>query len=229
MPLTNDTLTLWELGHRMVGEHPDRWRPLGVSLSVRDNFRLLLNEILSAHLESTLIMTKWHSGLQSSPDMHIRHHLETINDCIHRGNCQKNFLKSVGVERWEFRQWCQQTGYPLPDFWYAFDYQRPPEEEGWEDDMTDESVEDLEDVLPEQSKRLRVQAKRRITCQQIATKLWEEHPGMTISAMSDHESIMEIAGNYTKKTRQKWLRDVAPKNVREKRGRPRKDNSIKDQ
>ena len=51
MALTNDTLTVWELVHRMAGKDPHAWSPFGLSLVVKDNLRLLLNEILHGHLE----------------------------------------------------------------------------------------------------------------------------------------------------------------------------------
>jgi hypothetical protein len=224
MPLTNDTLSVWELGHRLAGENPYRWRLKGAKPAVRDNFRLLLNEIHTGHLESSLLMEKRPHDSHIPSTMYIRHHLDTIEDCVRHGLCKKKFLEFVLVERWEFRHWCQQSGYPLPDFWYGCEYRWPEDDE---EDVTADA-EDLQEGIPDHPDKLRTSQRTRVACQEIAKVLWRDVPETTITDMIDHEAIIRFGGGgyYEEKTRRKWLSQVAPPEVREKRGRPKEIDDI---
>lgn len=248
--LTNDLMTLWELGHRLAGEHPYRWRIFRVSPAVRDNFRLLLNEILEGNMESTLIMEKWRPGADTSEDMHIRYYLDNINQCIQHGIYQASFLKSVAVDRWEFRHWCIQSGYPLPDFWYGHEYNWPddydeetashdgaarrlvaePQQPGMaaitsedKDHRHDQLNED--DNVPEPADKLRPSTRTSVACQEVAKTLWKDNPDMNISEMIQHDDIQRKCGanHYEKGTVHTWLRKVAPLDKRGKPGRPKKN------
>jgi hypothetical protein len=217
MALTNEALTLWELGHRLAGEDPHAWRPFGPSLAVRDNFRMLLNEILNYNLISSLIMEKWDPKADTSEDMHIRYYLDTIGECIDRGKCSKTLLKAVWVPRGKFWGWCQQSNYPLPDFWFAYEY-RMPAEEG------EVVPEGNEGAPPDHPDKLRPNQRIRVACQQIASQLWKEAPTTTIADMIRNDAIQRLGGaaNFEDKTVREWLKPIAPPAVRNKRGRPRK-------
>jgi hypothetical protein len=282
MPITNEMLTLWDLGHRMAGKNPFRWRFFRVPFAVRDNFRLLLNEILHDHLQTDLRMTKWEPGMDSTPEMHIHHHLDAIHEGIYRGLCSKRFLKSVVVDRWEFHHWCLQSGYPLPAFWYGCDYQEDDEDAligedvdteelvpehddphgseqslgkeiesiaplgqaalrlvseprgqagggaGWEDDEDAVVAMTGGPVLyePAHPDKLRPQQRIMVACQVVAESLWDVVPTTSIAEMIACDDIQRLcgAGHYKEKTIRRWLNRVAPLDVRDKRGRPRKNS-----
>lgn len=257
MPLTNESLTLWELGHRLAGESPYRRWPFGVSPAVRDNFRLLLNEIHAAHLESSLLMEKRPRDSDLPPRLFIRHHLGRIEACVRDGFCRRTFLEYVEIDRWEFRHWCLHFGYPLPDFWYAHNYRWPEDDEDKVNVMDDaEDAQGNIDALPDQVEgttappgnngqasdteaiaseksepedpdKARPSTRIQIACQEIAKLQWKKPPYITIADMIRSELIQSLAGRYADKTLRTWLSRVAPPEVSEKRGRPKKkDNDL---
>jgi hypothetical protein len=56
MALTNEDLSLWELAHRLADSDPHKRYWFGLPLAVKDTIRLLVNEVLSYRLASSLIM-----------------------------------------------------------------------------------------------------------------------------------------------------------------------------
>jgi hypothetical protein len=72
--------------------------------------------------------------------------------------------------------------------------------------------------------KLRTSQRTRVACQEIAKVLWRDVPETTITDMIDHETIIRFGGGgyYEEKTRRKWLSQVAPPEVRDKRGRPKR-------
>lgn len=81
----------------------------------------------------------------------------------------------------------------------------------------------LQSLLPAQIDKL--------VCQAIAKTLWDVFPTMTITAMSKHTAVLEYGGGklYSgKNTLLDWMREVAPKNVRNMPGRPKKSKLSND-
>ncbi len=66
----------------------------------------------------------------------------------------------------------------------------------------------------------------KVDCQAIATKIWKESPTLTITGAAGMAGRQELTA-YKKKypvAFVKWLREVAPVGVRNKRGRPKKNS-----
>ena len=77
----------------------------------------------------------------------------------------------------------------------------------------------------------RTNQRNRAACQVIAEVLWKANPTMTIEAMSKHDLVRVYGqgGHYEQETVKAWIRTVAPREVREKRGRPKKENPSEDE
>ena len=71
----------------------------------------------------------------------------------------------------------------------------------------------------------------RVACQVIAEALWKANPTMTIAAMSKNELVRTYgqSAHYSQETVYDWVKVVAPLEVREKRGRPKKQNPSEDE
>jgi hypothetical protein len=57
----------------------------------------------------------------------------------------------------------------------------------------------------------------KLVCQAIGRTLWDEHPRMTIAAMTKHKAIQEYGGGKIykgKNTLRDWLSEVAPEEVK---------------
>jgi hypothetical protein len=64
-------------------------------------------------------------------------------------------------------------------------------------------------------KKLRPNQKQRIKCREVAEELWKADPTVTITAMIEHEDIVEASkrtdGNlYLEKTVRNWIKDLCP-------------------
>ena len=222
MALVNDALTIWEIGFRWAGQDPDR-AGLRIPLPVRDNFRLLIDAIWNAQLESVnLSMDKRSGDDDLPPEFFIRHHIDTIEDCVSGKRCPRRFLKFVLVERWAFQAWCERWNSPLPEFWFPpgwhLDYQWPDGEEP----EPDKGAEPVEEPTARIDKRHRVQ----MACQQIALFIWAEEPKLTIKEVAWRKEIQELGGGaeYEPETVESWVSKVDPRAPSQKRGRKRKNN-----
>ena len=85
------------------------------------------------------------------------------------------------------------------------------------------ALENAEKPITQKTK-LRPDQIQRLICQAIARTLWDVDPEMTITAMTRHNAILEYgdAKHYSEKAVRKWVAEVAPETVKNKRGRPKK-------
>ncbi len=229
MPLLNDNLSLWEIAHRWNNLEPDKIHWLGLPLELKDSFRLMMDAILNANLVSSLSMEKWHPNSDSPPDSYIRYYLDDINACIWGRKFNSKLFKSIGIDRWQFKQWCEMYNIPLPEFWF------PP---GWkieadrffDDDAEgiDGEIDDLtnqDESNSDRESKLKANQKAKIACQQIAERLWKEQPDINITDMVKHDLVQKYGGAncYIDETVRSWIKDLAPSHIKGKRGRPKKD------
>ena len=247
MALINSELSVWDICHRWAGFDPDIFRVL-FPLGVKDNFRLITEAILSAELYcETLTLEKLPADSKADPKYYIRTHLDDVYACIWGQRFNKKLLKWATISRDDFGEWCERRSIPLPEFWYPkgwnynFDWPEygtraswarhvePSEPGGFS--LSFDIPDDLKrnnqnsnfsdnDVNPSNS---RENQKAKLVSQQIAIHLWKEHPDRTIAEMSQNEIILKYSGaaNY-RSALNKWLSEVAPVNIKGKRGRPRK-------
>lgn len=133
MALLNDHLTLWEVGFRWSGHDPaKRW--IRIPLSVRDNFRTLMDAVLQGHLYCETLGLEKHSAIYADlPQLAIRYWLEDVNAAIAGKTFNRKLLRWAVVERWSMFQWCERRGIPLPEFWFPpgwnLDYRWPDDSE----------------------------------------------------------------------------------------------------
>ena len=227
MALQNDDLTVWEIGFRWAGRDPVRWW-WRIPLSVRDNFRVLMDAILNAHLSC------WNISLEkrppenedAPPEMFIRYHLDEINACIEGVGFDRRLLRYARIEQAAFRQWCERRAIPLPEFWFPPGWQ----EYQWPDDGPQEPVgaasesvqaQDSEVVEERDLGGLRPVQRARIACQQIARALWKAEPTLTIAAMIERDEIQRLGGaaRWVPEVVQRWLSEVDERDPSKKRGR----------
>ncbi len=229
MALLNDSLSVWEIGFRWARHDPGRWW-WRIPLPIRDNFRVLMDAILQAHLECvSLSMRKGPSeDFDLPPEFFIRYHLDDVEACIAGQTFNRKLLRFAQIERPAFQDWCERHAIPLPEFWF------PP---GWSDyrwpgDDPEDAAKGEEGVAPavaaspaEDQDRpgLRPVQRAKIASQQIALALWkvEENKGLTIKAMAERDEIQRLGGAayWELEVVQRWLSEVDPRDPSKKRGR----------
>ncbi len=74
-------------------------------------------------------------------------------------------------------------------------------------------------------KALRDCQRIKLVCQQIATVIWREDKSRTIASLVKDELVQKYGGAsfYQDETVREWLKEVAPREVKKRRGRPRKN------
>jgi hypothetical protein len=189
----------------------------------------LLNEIISLHLESSLITAK--ADGKENPEFYIRTYLDEINGCIEDARYPVRFLKFVHVTKWDFREWCERSGTTLPDFWFGTDYRWPADES--DDPLWAESAAKQFAKHPEtaqhflrqtlEGQNLRPKLRMRYEAMLRALDLWIEDPERPIAQVAGQLWDEGHGKNEVElRTVESWIREIAPENVRNKPGRPKK-------
>lgn len=253
MPVISESLSVWEIAHRWANYDPDIFR-FRLPLLVKDYSRLLFEAIINGDVYcETLTLAKLPSGSKADPKFYIRSHLDAVNFCRWGVRYDRKILKWATISRDDFEEWCEGFSMPLPEFWFPTGWNRDferPEFGGralWAYHVEPEEVGDfsvrfdvpgtrpdeiLQEVEPNpKAPALKANQKAKINVQRLAAQLWEEYPDRNIAEMLRDERIKQCAGaaHYTDGAIRKWLQQVAPINIKGKRGRPRKkpDEDIK--
>ena len=230
MPLVVDQLQIWTIGFKWAGLDPVGLWPR-IPDTARDNFSTLLEAILSEHLDcSTLSSEKYSGDDRQYASMHIRYWLDDIYSAVHGQHFSRKLLKHAVVERAAFKDWCERRSVPLPEFWFPVgwtDYQWPEY-----DPRSDLNDAQLTPTATEPApKELRDNQIARIASQQVARVIWKEDAEKTIAAMCKDERVLKYGGAqyYAEEVVRRWMKEVAPKEVSAKRGRPKKQNPTEDE
>jgi hypothetical protein len=100
---------------------------------VRDNFSTLLEAILKDQLGCmTLMPQKWDGRDGEEAPFHIRHWIDDIHSGVQLQRFNRKLLRHAVIDRAEFRDWCERSSIPLPEFWFPTgwtDYRYPGEDE----------------------------------------------------------------------------------------------------
>lgn len=219
MALLSAELSVWEIAHRWAGYDPSMFRPW-LPLPVRDNCRILIDAILNGEIDSlTLRIDKWKAedGVENQKYF-IRYYMDDVYACIWGKKFNRTLLKQASIDRFEMKQWCELHSIPPPEFWF-------PSGWGYSYRWAERDVDlDVATTAGEDQSAVRPSTVAKVACQQIARSLWKESPGMTIADMVKQPLLQQYGGAavYTPATVREWLSAVAPPDVKNKRGRPRK-------
>lgn len=250
MALDSIELSVFDIGFRWAGHDPAQYW-VRVPLLVRDNFRVLMNAILSGEIICpTLCLDKLPADSKADPRYYVRTHIDDVYACIHGTKFNRKLLKWATLERSSFLEWCSCRGIAPPEFWFPpgwkYGYESPdgvlpgfvvrhnePTDENtfasftyeWPEQESeaeaDESIAATEDAS---SPSLRQNQAAKIACQQIAAAIWQKEPSRRIAEVIRDELIQEYGGAkyFNDDTVREWIKVVAPTEVRARRGRPRK-------
>lgn len=227
MALLSEVLSIWEISFRWAGYDPDRvW--LQIPLPVRDNFRLLAEDIYHGRLVSlNLEQEKYVGDDPEEAKFHIHHWIREIEDCSWGKRFDRKFLKWAAIERQAMQEWCERHNVPLPEFWF------PPgwgiEYEWHEADVQATTVDasvSAEPPLPHPPKNIEYY-RCKYACQKIGLALWKSFPNSTIKDIANMREVQTLGGgeDYDFDKICEWLGEVDPRDSSKKRGRKRKNNS----
>jgi len=249
LALTAESLSVWDISFRWAGFDPDKlW--LRFPLPVKDNFKLLLDAIHGGEiLCETLTLAKRPRDSKADPSFYIRTYLDDIHDCVNGSRYSRKLLKWAVLGRENFRGWCDNRGIQYPEFWFPpgwkLNFETP---EGgtlamWAEHVEPDSEGNVhisyknypglgDNVKPSDDsglsgnrEALRDNQRIRVACCQIAQEIWKKEPTRTITSVVEDDLIQQYGGanHYEKDTVRRWIKEVAPQEVRSRRGRPPKN------
>lgn len=252
MALDSDELSIWDIGFRWAGYDPGSyWHRIRLPLPVRDNFSVLMKAILSGEVIcSRLSLAKRPFDSKADPKHYIRTYLDSVYKCIHGQRYDRDLLKWGVIDRMSFLDWCHCRGIQPPEFWfphgwklryehphdflpgYAVRHQEPTDDQTicsfsyeWPDWITEDD-ENSSELQASTEPSLRENQLRRLFCRQIAGVLWKQDPNRRIADVIRDKAVQEFGGAkfYNEDTIRDWVKDLAPDDVRARRGRPPKKN-----
>jgi len=219
-------LSIWEIACRIYELDPSVTEVKNLPLKVKDAIKSLTRAF---HYDENMIALN-SNGIENHHAINQktgkRYDSEIIDqlltDCYEKEKIDKEFLDAIYIEDEHFANWCINKSIPLPKFWFP---------NGWkpidfEDHNSSQNLDDNDHKVAISIPRSNQIDK--ITCQAIARTLWDLYPNTTISDMCKHDAIQRYGNGKLyigAHTLRDWLSEVAPDNIKGKKGRPRKSES----
>ncbi len=226
--------SIWEIAHRWHNLNPESSNPQKLPLPVQDTLRSLAG---ANHYDSLMIVNcngVENKGAFHEPTQHRYKHEEVeegLTDCCRNKIFNKPLLESVFIEQQPLGKWCLEKELPLPSFWFSTGWKPDKYHYGsWtsESDIEENPSNGQPTTPIEPETKLRSNQLDKSVCQAIARTLWDIYPQMNIADMCKHEAIQRYGNGKLYKgehTLRDWLSDVAPPEVKGKRGRPKKSKT----
>jgi len=250
MTFLYDVLSVWELAHRWCDIDPNLSDPEKLPLEVQDRLRFLTRMMANHELHSCSVHgsentihldvmrfeeyinafydnkgisegEKWthYEDYQDRMDRKMEKHnqnIEGLEQCYQSRKYNKNQLDDLYVVQHNFARFCKRQSIPLPSFWYP---------ENWNIELG--GVVDDENTPPDDviTHRLKSNLEDRISCRAIAQALWDTNPELTIEDIKNHRHIQVIGNGKQYKGRdtiRNWIKDLDPRPIDERIGRPSK-------
>lgn len=219
-------LSIWEIACRANEIDPSISDAENLPLKLKDALKSLTRAI---HYDENMIalsnrgienygITNQKTGKNYNSE--VVHDL--ISDCYEKDIFNKEFLDAVYIEDEHFAKWCVNKNIPLPTFWFP---------NGWTVDDDEDAKTAGGNTSPENPPtitKLKESQIDKIVCQAIARTLWDIYPNMTIADMCKHDAIQRYGNGKLyigAHTLRDWLSEVAPENIKGRKGRPKKSDS----
>lgn len=239
MPILVDELTVWDISFRWAGYDPRKFY-FRIPLEVENHARNLIKAIHEAELACESITLEKREFEKDEVKLSFYYWVDDFFSTTSGRFVSRKLLKWASINRYDFMQWCQRMNAPLPEFWFPqgwnLQYELP------ENDYYPGLMHDLKH-WPEQARKAffenrdksdpvkadlktRPNQEARIACRQVATNIWKLEPERSIASIIRDDVIQKLCGaiSYDEDTIREWIKDLAPPNVRSRRGRPRKNS-----
>lgn len=211
---SKDFQTVWRLAHNWVDADPDKSDPAALP----DDLKEAIHRLMQAAFSQTIsVRTRKRSFFFEESflaSIFDHGHFNRFLRCLRKDEFDKAYLDSVYVKRGDILRWCQNEFLDPPPIWRLAETTSAPANEGVEDDEATEWYE-----------RLTEARKQRVTCLEMAKKLWKINPEQKYEEVFRHP-IMKQYGNpevFTLNAFKKWAREFAPEYAKTG-GRPKETN-----
>ncbi len=242
MAILVDYLSVWDISNRWAGYDPRKFY-LRMPLKAEDIARTLIDAIHKAELYCESISLEKRKYQKDEAKLSFYYWVDDFFSTTSGNSISTDLLKWAAINRYDFKQWCERMNAPLPEFWFPKDWHMeyqlsenefPPGHSYMFRDLSEEAKQEyIENLNVDEtnnvktSDNLRYVQKAKIACQQIAMQLWKLDQTTTIADMVKKNEVQELGDGqrYSKDVVRRWLKEVAPKEVSARVGRPSKKNS----
>lgn len=242
-------ISLWEAGIRWAGFTIKEIEQDNIPSAVLDAFRSLIEgqlcgaidlinpkgEIANPKDEEEELFYTHHSYFGTLPDGSdlFSYFYETYlahDRVITEGHFDRSHLENSYLIPKQIGKWSVQQELPFPDFCFSAEQRKKLESEYLkeklqpEEAINDKSNRINKDLIDTFWGRLRNEQKFRLMAREVAKRLWEKDPSLTVAKICKDEFILKYCSgaNYTDdETIRNWIKDLNPKPIDERGGRPK--------
>lgn len=211
---SHDYQTIWKLAHNWEGLDSDTTNENEIPQNLKITIHRIVNAVMWRNL--SVRNRRWQIFADDSLLTFIFDfsHYRKCGKCLKSNYFSKSYLDSLYVKRPEVIAWCQKDFLPIPSIWQLGKIVVP-------NDKYDSSDDDNHSWYNELSER----RKQRISCLEMARKLWLINPQQTYEDVFNHPTMKQF-GNpsvFSFDAFKKWSRPFAPEHATTG-GRPNRNN-----
>ena len=241
MPILAEYLSVWDISFRWACYDP-RKHYFRLPLEVEDNARTLIDAIHNADLACTSITLEKKEFEKDEIEFSFYYWVVDFFSTTSGQYISRKLLKWAIIERYDFKQWCERMNAPLPEFWFPkgwnLQYELPENAypSGLMHDLKSWPAEERKAYFENQVKtesgkstiadlKNRPNQEARIACRQVAMNIWKLDSNRSIASVIRDDVIQKLCGanRYDEDTIRDWIKNIAPPEIRARRGRPRKN------
>jgi len=198
-----DFKSIWQTAFLWLNLDPDKSDPANIPQEAAE----LIHKIILGYLKKVLVLRR-RSGRRVPVDSLVflfrdeNFYRVKLWDCLSKGIYDKEFLSGLYLERANLLQWCEKEFIPFPSFWMP----------QLEEDNSSGSLTDADDENEGWYEALTERRRQRVTCLEVARKLWKINPNRTYEEVF-HHSDMKVYGypnSFSFNSFKKWARAFAP-------------------
>lgn len=241
MPILVDQLSVWDISLRWYGYDPRKCY-FRMPFEAENLARTLIYAIHKAELSSDTIDLEKKKFEEDFKKYSIYYWIDDFFSTASGSYISRKLLKWAIINRYSLMDWCKRMNAPLPSFWFPEGWNLEYSiEEGevkpghgfwlnsWPEEMRDAYFEKFgqegsdDQNIPQI--KLRKSQEVKIACRQVASSIWKKDATRTIASIINDNLIQEYCGAnyYDKDTVRGWINDLAPDEIRNHRGRPKKN------
>ena len=196
---SDDFQTVWSLSHNWTGHNPESTDPKNLP----KDLQFIIQRLLSAIIRNTLPARGKRMSILMDDSLFTIvvdfRHIYRIFRCVHNDVFDKAYLNSIYVKRAPLLDWCKIEYLEPPPIWKIEDNKSAftssaydssdDENEGWYNELSD-------------------RRKKRVSCLEMAKKLWLINPEQTYEEIYNHPTMKQFGnpGVFSLEAFKKWSR-----------------------
>jgi hypothetical protein len=199
-----DFKSIWHASFSWLGLDPNSADPSKVPQEAAE----LIHKIILGFLKQDLMLRRRGGRRVLHESMPLlfwdeNYYRVKLWDCLTKGTYDKELLSNIYVERANLLHWCEKELMPPPPFW-------APQIE--DENIAEATAENADDDNDSWYDALTDRRKQRVTCLEVAKRLWKINPNRTYEEVFSHPDMKQYGypNSFSFNAFKKWARAFAP-------------------